>query len=140
MFQTSLMRVLKEKLDGKTKLLPVLMKRSFDQQFRCAAPTSCMPPMPRRYDENRLPRTWAPDVDIQALYIMARVHALQVLELFADPADELTIDGRPIFSLPRDQLDALRDQLDDAITLVYQEALAAQKSQVKCGAWRGGRG
>ena len=61
----------------------------------------------QRYDENKLPRTWSPDLDINALYVDARVQALKLLEIFSDPSDELTIQGLPIYSLSSDQVEPM---------------------------------
>ena len=145
------------------------MKRRFDQIFRFRHKVffflqSFLINL-LRYDEKKLPRSWTADVDINALYVDARVQALKILEIFSDPSDELTIQGLPIFSLPSEQVEVasyfgcywgpescsrfsyrllhneanfvamqaenLRDQLDQSILAVYQEALAVQSTMVK---------
>ena len=186
--QGTLVSVLREKLDAKVKVLPTVMKRKFDQAFRygfCFHPSCRLNAL--RYDERHVPRTWSPDVDVQAVFVNARVAALQVLEIFTDPAEELTIQGQPILALKAEQvrcsvctcvrtvslcgtsyshtfhhcikfkggyhastrkppaharpialhhltslqLEEMREQLDQSITVAYQEALQIQKSLTK---------
>lgn len=116
-FQNSLAVTLREKLENKKQLLPIIMKRRFDQAFR--------------YDENRVPRTWTPDLDVGKLYANALQQGLVLLNVFARPDDSFSLNGEPIFSLTSDETEGLKDHLEQAATVMYQEALTVQQSLVK---------